>query len=63
MMAMVNAFPLAVLGDDVWEIQSTSGEELSAVMASVRVEGWASEGMNLEQENEGESFISQTAVG
>jgi len=26
--AKVNAFPLAALGDDVWELQSAGGEEL-----------------------------------
>ena len=35
MTAKVNAFPLATLGDFVRELQSTSGEELSALMPSV----------------------------
>ena len=35
MRAKVNAFPLATLGDFVRELQSTSGEELSALMPSL----------------------------
>jgi len=35
LLVMVNVFPLASLGDFVRELQSTSGEELSALMPSI----------------------------
>ncbi len=35
LLAKVNAFPLALLGDDVRELQSQSQEELDALLPSV----------------------------